>query len=241
MSITYGFFNSVAGDRLYNADDISRMFEPYSTDGVFKEYSNGFKVGVNNGLSVAIHGGMAKINGKWVRNSGVETRSISPTNSSFDRIDAVVLRLDSDEREITLEIKEGTPAMQPKMPEIINRGGIREICLAVVNVAAGATEIIDSDIIDKREDETLCGFARPYIGYRMKKYQNTVMTDADISSIDIGIPQFDNNLDILLCYINGVVLTEGIEYTVSGQKIKFKNSLPKNNRITFVVMKYEVV
>ena len=35
MAIKYGFFNSVSGDRKYNADDISNYFLKLISDGVF--------------------------------------------------------------------------------------------------------------------------------------------------------------------------------------------------------------
>ena len=35
MALTYGFYNSLNGDRKYNAMDISRLFDGLIKDGVF--------------------------------------------------------------------------------------------------------------------------------------------------------------------------------------------------------------
>ena len=37
-----GFFNSVNGDRRYNAEDIGRMFDGIIRDGVFANYKEAF-------------------------------------------------------------------------------------------------------------------------------------------------------------------------------------------------------
>lgn len=37
MAVTYGFFNSVNGDRKYNADQMSSYFDGLVTDGVYEK------------------------------------------------------------------------------------------------------------------------------------------------------------------------------------------------------------
>lgn len=240
VSLEYGFFNSENGDRVYNADDFGRAMEPYSTDGVWKNYGDGFKV-TALGMTASVNGGRAMIRNKWVRNYGVISLDISDADTSLDRYDAVVLRLDEDAREITCEIKEGIPSANPAAPEIIDSGAIKELCLATITVAAGATEILDTDITDTRSDESVCGYVKPLVGYMMNKYTNSVVLDADTKSVEIGISEYDSTLDVLLCNVNGVLLNEDVDYTIVGQSIALKHTLAKSNRVTFMVLKYETV
>lgn len=44
MAVTYGFFNSVNGDRTYNADQISDYFLKLISNGVFATPSNAMQV-----------------------------------------------------------------------------------------------------------------------------------------------------------------------------------------------------
>lgn len=41
MSITFGFFNSVDGDRVYNADDFNSCIDAIASDGIFKRNGGG--------------------------------------------------------------------------------------------------------------------------------------------------------------------------------------------------------
>ena len=54
MAWTSGFFNSVNGDRLYNADQMSRIFEGLITDGVYESVANKLAVQPNSGMTIQI-------------------------------------------------------------------------------------------------------------------------------------------------------------------------------------------
>ena len=47
--LTSGFFNSVDGDRKYNAEQMSQMFEGLIGDGIFESVGGKFKVSANSG------------------------------------------------------------------------------------------------------------------------------------------------------------------------------------------------
>ena len=57
MAISYGFFNSVNGDRTYNADDISNYFLKLISNGVFATPSNAMQVQENDGMTVQVTAG----------------------------------------------------------------------------------------------------------------------------------------------------------------------------------------
>lgn len=44
MSVTYGFYNSLNGDRKYNAEQVSSLFDGLIIDGVFASIGTAFAV-----------------------------------------------------------------------------------------------------------------------------------------------------------------------------------------------------
>ena len=61
--ITFGFFNSVNGDRIYNANDFNSCIDAIASDGVFKRNGGGLQVGVNTGMRVQVLDGYARFGG----------------------------------------------------------------------------------------------------------------------------------------------------------------------------------
>lgn len=156
--ISYGFFNSVNGDRLYNAETFNRYFEGLiSKDGVFDTVGNGFKVSSGGGLSVNVENGKALVNYRWVINDATETMTLSTAHTLLPRWDMITLRWDSSTRDITLKLTTGTPASSPLKPTPVRSVSVYEIVLAYVYVAAGASVITNAYITDTRFDSSLCG------------------------------------------------------------------------------------
>lgn len=54
MAVTYGFFNSVNGDRKYNADQMSSYFDGLVTDGVYEKIGDALIVKAGTGMQVSI-------------------------------------------------------------------------------------------------------------------------------------------------------------------------------------------
>lgn len=156
--ITYGFFNSVNGDRVYNADSFNNFFEGLiSSYGVFEGVAGAFKVSPASGLKVQIDTGKAIINNCWVKNDAVETVTLQPAHNTFGRYDAIKLILDTGTRDIQLQVVTGTPASFPTKPNITRVDPIYEIVLAYVYVGANETEITAYDIDDCRYVDGYCG------------------------------------------------------------------------------------
>lgn len=154
------FYNSVNGDRKYNADSVNESKRPFYRDGVFDGQlevtadGNGMAVTVDGGE----HTGYAWINAHTIHNTTPLTLDVSQASGTLDRIDRVVLRNDETERKPSVYILEGSFSSNPKAPELTNTEAIQEKCLAEIYVHAGAVAITQADITDTREDETVCGF-----------------------------------------------------------------------------------
>lgn len=156
--LTYGFFNSLNGDRKYNADQISSMFEGLISDGVFNHVGSALEVKAGNGLSVTVGTGRAWLEDRWVRNDAIVGVQLSAASVTLSRYTAIVLRKNITDRTVSLETIDGEAAATPEKPDIVREGDIYDICLAYVLVGPNATSISQSDITDTRADNTVCGW-----------------------------------------------------------------------------------
>ena len=155
MAVTYGFFDSVNGDRKYNADQMSEFYTGIANDGVFQHIDNGLAVSAGTGLTVNVATGRALIQKKWVQNDAVLTKTISAASATYARIDAVVIRFSKSNRNVSIVVKDGTPTASPSAPSMTRNSDVYEMALAYVNVAANATSVT---VTDKRSDTTVCGW-----------------------------------------------------------------------------------
>ena len=148
MSITYGYFNSVNGDRRYNADQMSQYFKGLISNGVFANLGGAMAV-VADGqtMTVNVSTGRAVIDCKWIENDAAYPVTITQSHATLPRYTAVVVQLDATERLIRITTKDGTPASTPQEPEIDSE---TELCLAMILVPAGSSMIIQSRVTDKR-------------------------------------------------------------------------------------------
>ena len=156
--LTYGFFNSLNGDRTYNADQISSMFEGLLSDGVFNNVGSALEVKAGNGLSVTVGTGRAWLEDRWVRNDAIVGVQLSSASVTLSRYTAIVLRKNITDRTVSLETIDGEAAETPEKPDIVREGDIYDICLAYVLVGPNATSISQSNITDTRADNTVCGW-----------------------------------------------------------------------------------
>lgn len=247
MSITSGFFNSINGDRTYNADDLTNFFDGVLTDGVFANFQNEFEVTVGSGMSVDVGSGKGLVMGKYIINNSSYNLAIS-AGSSLPRYDAIVMGVDLEERQGTIYVKEGTPASSPAYPTLLNNTNTKEMCLAYIYVAAGATSISSSNITDTRDDTAVCGYVNfSNVVANLNVLRNNVtVTTAGTDNVAIGIPSFDASSDTLFVYLNGILMVEVDEYMVRGTgstaSIDLANDIENSNTniFTFVVFKIEI-
>lgn len=150
MAITSGFFNSVDGDRKYNADDMSMYFEGLVSDGVYESVGGALQVKAISGMEIGVQSGRAIVNSKWMKSNATYNLTLTAAHVTFNRYTAIVVRLDMLNRTFTIEMKDGESATTPTKPVITNNNSVKELCLAYIYVAAGATAITQANISDMR-------------------------------------------------------------------------------------------
>lgn len=153
MAIKCGFFNSVDGDRTYNADDMSNYFEGLVSNGVYETVGNACIVKSLGNLTLSIGIGRAILNNKWVKIDSPQTVTISP-HRSLNRYDAICLQINMTARNIKLVVIEGTPSTEPNIPDKEDN----QLVLAHVYVKANTSSISQADITDRRPDKSYCGW-----------------------------------------------------------------------------------
>lgn len=157
MTMQSGFFNSVNGDRKYNGNFLSDYFASFIGNGVFPNPSNNFQVITNNDMTVTVVKGKGWIDGVFCFDKSDYILSIDVAEGQLNRIDRVVLRLDTTQRDIQIAVKKGTPATEPS-PKLLQRDAdIYELAIADIYIGKGVTGIGQENITDKRLDTDLCG------------------------------------------------------------------------------------
>lgn len=151
MTLTYGFYNSVSSDRLYDATHISRIFDGVIEDGVFASIGEVFVVSPVGGLSVSVGTGRAWFDHTWSYNDADVTLTHDAADLFNPRYDTVVLEINSEvaTRANTLKIVKGTPSATPVVPTLTNTATIHQYPLAHVYIPVGLTEIAGQHITNK--------------------------------------------------------------------------------------------
>jgi hypothetical protein len=151
MALTYGFYNSQNGDRMYDATDISSIFDGIIKDGVFMSIGDAFIVSAATGMQVTVGSGRAWFNHTWTYNSVASLYTIEPAEIVLNRIDTVVLEINASEevRANSIKVIKGTPASNPVAPTLINTELVHQYPLADIYVGANVTEIIPANITNR--------------------------------------------------------------------------------------------
>lgn len=161
MAIESGYYNSLNGDRKYNAETMSKYFNGLFTRGVLQNYQGKFVVEENEGMTVIVSSGKAYFSdGKWIENTTDLLVNIEAADVVLNRIDRIVLRNDrtKEGRKATVEVKKGTPSGSPTAPELTNNEDIEELSLATISVAAKQSEIKQINITNTIPDTDVCGY-----------------------------------------------------------------------------------
>lgn len=160
MSIKCGFFNSINGDRKYNATELSRYFKGLVSNGVLPNPSTNLQVMAGTNTTVKVSIGKAFSDGHWLENDSIYNIELDNSEVTLNRYDAIIIKYDTTEsnRTATIEVKKGVPAITPAKPTMTRNDYVKEYCLAYIYVAKNTTVITQSNITDTRADKNVCGW-----------------------------------------------------------------------------------
>lgn len=245
MAITSGYFNSVSGDRKYNAETMSAYFKGLISKGVLQNYEDKFQVAAGTGMAVTVKTGRAYFSdGRWMESNAAVTLTLDQSDVSLNRIDRIVLRKDNSNsvRGCSIIIKKGTPATTPTAPALESSNNVEELSLAQIYVGKLVESISQTNITDERGLD-VCGYVHGLIqqistdtlfeqydavfnewfatvkdelstATLIRQYNSHYTTTSDNQTqIPINISQYNQSLDILNVFINGLKLIKGVDYT----------------------------
>ena len=242
-----GFYNNKVdaggnNDRAYTAEDMRKPYDTVFSDGIMPEADGTagatLQVTPNGGMMISVASGNAKVGGAWFENYSAYNITLD-TASTVDRYDCVIIRNDDndDVREPTIYIK--SLSAVPTVANLERGNKVYELCLAYVRVPALATSISASNIVDTRDDGSLCNLMRGVGAMVVRTYRNTVYSEtANQKNFAIGIPQFNKSRDHLTVIIEGRILSETAYTIASNWTVSLNLGLPVvGTKVDFEVRK----
>ena len=110
-------------------------------------------------MTVTVKAGKAWINGYFYDNTSDLSVTLATADGQLNRVDRIVVRWDLTNRLISTQVKSSAFSASPSAPALERDADIYELALADVYVAAGTTEITQSNITDQRLNSDICGVA----------------------------------------------------------------------------------
>ena len=187
MAVTYGFYSALhttnGYDRIYQSGEMSKLFDGLIVDGVYLSArkddttNQQFMVSANTeDMHVKVAPGKAWFLGTYTISDSDITLDISSADSTNDRIDAVVIEVNTKmtgydpadpgpitERFNSIKIVNGTPAGIPVRPTMTHADGIDQFPIAYVYVSKNTTAIRPYDIT------YVVGIDTPYFAWLLEK------------------------------------------------------------------------
>ena len=260
-----GFFNAMLKegeyDRKYNADDYCDNLAVIISDGVLRSIYDDLAV-TAQGMTVRVNAGRAWISGHYYYNDTPITFAVPSAPAGGSRYDSIVLRLDKDiaARKIELEYREGVASNRPSYPLFERNETVFELVIATIFIDTNATSVT---VTDTRGDKDFCGWVYSTSGdgsfftsldnsfnawfeqtkntlssvTLFKRYNWRTVTETAGNTFTFNIPQYDEETCFLEVYTNGVLETEGNDYTVTGNTIIFKGQRVAGTEIEVKVFK----
>ncbi len=146
-------------DRAITSEPLRKLIHELFSDGIMPTDSTNLQVTTGSDMNVVVLPGFGIVQGCMKLELEERTLAVQASDSTYDRIDTVVLRLNDNDsvRECDFYIVEGTPASTPIHPDLTREGSIYEIGLADIFVGANSTRITADKITDTRYDTDRCG------------------------------------------------------------------------------------
>lgn len=151
MTVSSGFFNSINHDRLYDAEQISSIFDGIIEDGVYESIGDAFMVTPNQDTenSIVVGTGRAWFDHTWTLNDTSFTFTLDPPSTIMGRIDMVVIDVDRRDsvRANSIKLLTGSYAEQPVAPTLINEDLHKQYPIATINRNAGSDAMVSQSNI----------------------------------------------------------------------------------------------
>lgn len=159
MSLSYGF--CLDGDETtYNSAQFSNAFSAVFGDGI-TPYGSKFALTLN-GFTATLSSGFSLAAGRFLKNGEPLPLSVPLPDKNRDRIDAIAVSVDCEEKKADLKVLVNIDADNIRENiSVLRNSNSYSLLLYLAHVRRGATSISVEDITDVRADKTLCGYILP--------------------------------------------------------------------------------
>lgn len=177
---------SVDRDRGYTHKDFADFYKTLFSNGVALTIKDALlvKASPGGGMRLVVSIGSAILNGYQYHNTEEFAMQVPVASSTQDRVDSIVVRYDVGARQITIAYKQGDTS-------VTRNDLIWELQLATVRIGRNKVDIFNSDITDKRADESVCGFSSPYekvsVSGLEQQYKSMLQQTFDNFKLNSGI------------------------------------------------------
>jgi hypothetical protein len=180
----------------------------------------------STGMTVKVYAGQSMVRGHYYSSTATETLTVTTSNPTNPRIDAVVLELDPTANTILLKVVAGTPASSPVAPTLTQTdAGVWQQLLGLVAVAAGTGLITNANVTDSRSFLPIAGTVPAHT-----QNASTIVTTMTDKSADYAIIAADKNSFIRS---TGSAISVTINNVLSaGESVQFIQA--GSGQITFV-------
>lgn len=248
-----GFFNALKTngtyDRTYNANDYCDNLAVVISNGVLRGVDDDLKV-TASGMVVTVGVGRAWINGHWYINDTPHSFAAVSAPIGGTRYDRVFLRLNKNlaARSVSLIYQQGEAGNNPTKPAPVRDGDIYDIVLADIYVGTQATSVT---VTDTRADADLCGWVYSTSGDNsffatldgafnewfggvkdtlssvtlFKRYNWRTVLATATNKVAFSVPQYDAETCFFDVFVNGVIVSENVDYTAAGSVLTFSGTL----------------
>ena len=150
MAVSSGFFNSVNGDRRYDAEQLGSIFDGILKDGVYSTIGQAFAVSRSEqgGMFINVGSGRAWFDHTWTYNDAPIVLEVIEPPLYLNRYDAVILEINKTEtgRSNVIKIINGEAAENPVKPTMTKTDTIIQYPFAYILVEDNVTEILPEKI-----------------------------------------------------------------------------------------------
>lgn len=156
---TYGFYDSLNGDRRYNAKQFTSLFDGIILDGIFMSIGDRFNVTVspNDPMELLVGSGRAWFDHSWNLNESDMILQVELGAVNLPRKDLVVLEVDRTNRTNSIKIIKGEPAKEPVAPEPIRSENLNQHVLAIITVPKDCSQL-EQGFIENQIGTSACPF-----------------------------------------------------------------------------------
>lgn len=169
MERMYFFDSTEEDERIYSAADLARFHNQIIGNGVSNDPNlPNLEVTSESNMDVSLGAGFMFANGYMYQNTDGLTLTHDTADANNDRIDRIVIKFDAnpEERTINAYVKKGTPSSNPNPPSLTRDNYVYEMSVAQVRIIKGKSFIEQSEIIDERSNDAVCGYIPLHNIYR---------------------------------------------------------------------------